>query len=581
MTRAFFYLSVCSFRNAIRARAARLREPRYAIGLVVSLGYLIFVFGRSFGRAMHRSSAHLPTPMATFLAGHQGALEIAGAVTLVLLAAIAWLLPPGSHPPLAFSRSEVQFLFPAPVTHRQLIHYKILRSQGGAAVSSLIVTLIIHVGNLSGAWMSFIGLWFVMTSVNLHLTGIALRQQSLREHGLTGIRHQWLPLTIIAGAIALIAGAVVSSWTTLSDVAGLDVIASEVERLGGTTPLRILLFPLTSLVRLPLAATPGEFLVSLPVAAAILFVNYAWVVRSDAAFEEASAAFAARQAEFRAARAATSSETAPELRRAPFALAPIGRPEVAIFWKNLVMIGRYANLTFVVRLTVVFVLCGLILSSRSRALGDVVATLALFGAGMTTAFGAQWVRSDLRRDLPHLATLRAWPVSGAAIVRGEVLAPTAVLTAVVWVLVLVALAFGASTLARTPLVAFNRVSLAIGAMVLAPGVILTQFTISNAVSAAFPAWSSAVTSRARGLDVLGQRMLTGGGTLLALALALVPAALVAGIAGFGIRAAIGVVPVVVPAVIATGMLVIENAVAIEAVGRLLDRADVATIPPVQ
>ena len=40
MTGAFFYLTICSLRNRLRVKLQRLREPRYAVGLVVGFLYL-------------------------------------------------------------------------------------------------------------------------------------------------------------------------------------------------------------------------------------------------------------------------------------------------------------------------------------------------------------------------------------------------------------------------------------------------------------------------------------------------------------------------------------------------------------
>ena len=58
--------------------------------------------------------------------------------------------------------------------------------------------------------------------------------------------------------------------------------------------------------------------------------------------------------------------------------------------------------------------------------------LCLFGAFMAMVLGPQMARSDLRQDLAALATLKTWPMRGATIVRGEVMAPALVLTTVIY-----------------------------------------------------------------------------------------------------------------------------------------------------
>ena len=50
-------------------------------------------------------------------------------------------------------------------------------------------------------------------------------------------------------------------------------------------------------------------------------------------------------------------------------------------------------------------------------------------AAFAILFGPQMVTGDLRRDLAHMAVIKTWPVRGAALVRGEVAAPAAVLSA--------------------------------------------------------------------------------------------------------------------------------------------------------
>ncbi len=46
---AFLYLTICSLRNRVRVQIRRLRQPRYAVGLVAGLLYIyVFVFSPAF-----------------------------------------------------------------------------------------------------------------------------------------------------------------------------------------------------------------------------------------------------------------------------------------------------------------------------------------------------------------------------------------------------------------------------------------------------------------------------------------------------------------------------------------------------
>ena len=56
MVDAFVYLTACSFKNRLRRRLQRLREPRYLVGLVVGLAYMYFMVFRRGGAAVIVSS---------------------------------------------------------------------------------------------------------------------------------------------------------------------------------------------------------------------------------------------------------------------------------------------------------------------------------------------------------------------------------------------------------------------------------------------------------------------------------------------------------------------------------------------
>jgi hypothetical protein len=76
---------------------------------------------------------------------------------------------------------------------------------------------------------------------------------------------------------------------------------------------------------------------------------------------------------------------------------------------------------------------------------------------------------------------------------------------------------------------------------------------------------------------MGQRMLMMLGSMLALVVAVLPAAIIGGLAGFLSYLAFGTIPLVVPALLGAAMLVAEGFVASEAIGRVLDRTDVTAV----
>ena len=466
-------------------------------------------------------------------------------------------------------------LFTAPISRRQLIRYKIFRSQLGALIGSAIVTFVFRSGNSSVGWTFFAGMLIVMATINLHLTGVSLRRDSLAAHGSSGLRRQWLPVAVMLSAVAIVALTVITEWGRLAGLSQPGQVLAEVERLGTTGLARVVLFPFAALIGLPLSATFGEFLARLPIALLILAANYFWVVRSDAAFEEASARFAEQQV---SKSGAASARLAARVRRPPFTLGAYGRPEVAFLWKNLILAGRYASVRTLLSWLPVAIVGGLIVSRSTESTADMLAATCLAVAVIVVAVGPRIARNDLRSDLMHLTVLKAWPVRGAAVVRGEVLAPTVLLSALVWLCVVAAVFLSAGTSLAARLSIEHRASYALAALMLAPGVILAQIVAQNGLAVLFPGWVDLSPAATRGVDVMGQRMLVAGGLYLVVALALAPPAIAAVAVGWAMHALTGLVPIVLPSVAALGVLAVECAAAMEAIGALLDRTDVTAIP---
>lgn len=570
---ALLYLTLCSTKNRIRVRLRRLREARYLAGLVVGILYFYFLLYRP-GRPGR------PGVLAA-LAAVRDPIELAGSVALFVIIALAWAWPSSGQPALMFSRADVQFLFPAPFTRQQLVAYKVLRTQIGAIVSSALVTVFFRPTSLAGGWMFFVGIMVVTATLIVHFTGVSLSRASLRQHGGSGLSRQWLPLGVVLAAVAVLAGTVAADWTWLATLDRPADVVRALQRLGSTGPASVVLWPFTTLLRLPLAASPGEFLRALPFALALLALNFLWVLRSDAAFEEASAELAEKIARVR--RGAPLVGTV-RRRPAPFALSTSGPAEVALLWKNLIMLGRYSTMKRALMFLPTVVIIGVMFSFNARHSGF-AESLAIICAMLTVGtvlIGPLMIRNDLRRDLERLAVLKAWPIRGAVLLRGEALAPAVVLTVFAWMFIVGATALSARVLLELGITSMaGRLSYMIAALFLAPGLIATQVLVQNAIAVVFPAWVSIGATRAHGIDVMGQRMLMMGGMIVTLLVAVLPAVLFAAIVGAAISFATSVIPVIVPAAVATTVLLAECVLASEALGRVMDRTDPAAIEPVE
>src|SRR5262245_31888500 len=144
MLNASLYIVACSFKNRVRVRVRRLREPRYLLGGIVGAAYLYFSFftrGRgarmSAARRAARGAPAVPPALVEFVAAGP---TLAG-LALLAMTALIWIVP-GRSALLDFSDAEVQFLFPAPIARRQLLIHRMLRSQIGLLFAALVVGVV-------------------------------------------------------------------------------------------------------------------------------------------------------------------------------------------------------------------------------------------------------------------------------------------------------------------------------------------------------------------------------------------------------------------------------------------------------
>jgi hypothetical protein len=580
MVGTFLYLTVCSLRNRIRVRLRRLKEPRYLIGTIVGGLYLYyFAFYRAFSPG--RSGRGGQSPLSAFGGMERilGSLQFAGTCALFVLAAVAWVLP-GSRKPIEFSRAEVQFLFQAPLPRRDLLHYKLLRSQLGLIFGSLVATAILRPSTFTASWTFLIGTWLALTLGRLYSIGVSFARESLARHGASGLARQWLPAAIVIGAIGVLGATIALDWQNVGAAADAKSAFYEVQRLLTTGAAGAVLLPFRLVVRLPLALTAPDFLAALPAVLGLIALSYVWVLRADTAFEEASAA----QAEKRATTPARARTPTVKTMATPFKLALEGPPETAILWKNLLMVGRYASLKMLFRLAPMVVVLALASRGGRGGVSTLVSMLCLVMTFFTVLVGPQIARNDLRQDLSNLAVLKTWPISGAALIRGEVLAPAVLLTAIAWLCILGGgLLFGSVPIQGYAIVTvmLNRVSYGVAAMIVAPPIILAQLVVQNGAAVMFPAWVATSSTRARGVDAMGQRLLMMAGMLLVLVVSLLPALLVAGVFTFVVAFTTGVTLVVVPALIVAIVMLAESFLATLWLGRVLDRTDVGALGPTE
>jgi hypothetical protein len=165
-----------------RGGSARCSAPAspFEIG-IAQFGFYFFFFRHWFSGGKAMSAATPPEVLPMF--------ELLGAVVIFVLAAFAWLLPK-ERTVLQSTEAEVAFLFPAPVSRRTLIHFKLLKSQAAIILSSFFFTLFSGRLKSGEAWMFTSGMWLLFSTLNLHFLGASFVRTMLLDRGITTRRRR-------------------------------------------------------------------------------------------------------------------------------------------------------------------------------------------------------------------------------------------------------------------------------------------------------------------------------------------------------------------------------------------------------
>jgi len=577
MISALFYLQYHSLCNRLLSRFRRLQQPKYLIGAVVGGLYVYFYFFRYlFGRGKFSVGTSIPPEFGPLL-------ELGGALILMVIMLLAWIIP-YERAALTFSEAEVAFLFPAPVSRRTLIHFKLLRSQLRILFSVLLLTLFSR--RFSGNPLTHaLGWWLILSILNLHFLGSSFTRTLLLDRGISNWRRR---LLVLGAVTALVATVWLWAKKTLPAAPDLSAphldwhsVADYLQSLLTAGPALYLLFPFRLIVRPFLAPDMVTFLATLLPVLLIFALHYLWVIHSDVAFEEASIEasqkFATRRAAMRSGHwhAARPNQKA---RRAWFRLAPTGPSPTALLWKNLIGVGQiFSPRLWIVLMTIIVVL-GISLGNigHYRNFSVIAGTLIAAVVGYSLLLGPQLLRLDFRHDLPRADILKTFPLHGWQIALGEVLAPVAVLAVFQWLLLFV----GAGLLLYLPgKEKALFLAIAAGALVLLPVLDMVVLLVPNAGVLLFPSWIQTGKDSPRGIETAGQRMIFAFGQMLVLLVALLPPAAVFTGVFLLLRLSLGLAAAVPVASFAAALvLAAEAGLGVMLLGKLFERFDVTEEP---
>jgi ABC-2 type transport system permease protein len=526
---AFAYLLFNTTRNRLQSQLRRLRTPRYAVGFVLGVGYFWLIFGRHvYGRAGGPLGATAGTSMISTFE------PVAPALIAIIIAGI-WIFG-GDMSALAFSEAEVAMLLTAPVPRRGLVIYKLAQSQIIILINVLIWTFLLRRGNSAiPSAASAAAIWTIFTTLNLHRMGAALTSASQVEYRSAGKRLTGAAKLFSIVLIALVMGTLISAPLSQIDAPdGKDpfLFIRTVLKFFETPGVRTALYPFHLVTAPSFAASLNAWAVAMLPALGVVLLHVWWVLRSDAAFEEA-AAFAsgerAKKLEAMRSRRTMHLEPGEKTGGWTIALASTGLPLIAILWKNAIATRRNVSPGALLRLPILIFGVAAFVGWKSGNMTQIVSVTAFVMAIMMPLLIIQVLRNDLRTDMMNLPLLKSMPLAGGDLVLAEV-ASGAVAMFVVQIVLFgiagTALYLRPDTLHHPAIVA----GIAFAMPVTLFSLDIAICTILNGSAVIFPGWIRLGAAGSGGVEVMGQAILSMIASVLVFALMiLIPTGVSAGI----------------------------------------------------
>jgi hypothetical protein len=571
--RALLYLMWMSVWNRLSSRVRRSREPRYLLALVAGGLYIWFFLFHNIGEATRQGQG----PGAPFLS--QGARLIV-IVLLILGSLSAWVFGE-DRSALAFSAPEVSLLFPAPLSRRDLVGYKLLRAQIAILFNVVIWVVLLRRGGAElPPLMRAVGIWILFTTTHLHRLSAALVRSSIGAHGRGAWRRHRMSLALFALIVIGATAAVVSAIHAVGGVHDMHALVAAATAALHSGVGAIVLWPFVAVTGPLYAHTVGQALVALPGALVVVGVHAVWVLGADSAFEDAavaaSAARAQRLAALRKGRFGRVTEKPVRVKASAGGLSPVGHPAIAVLWKNFLCLKRTVQTRTLIAPVLGAVALAALTSSDIGGPARAVAMGCSICAGILVIFGPMIARNDLRQDMLHLVALKTLPLRGATVVAAEVASSAIPVALAQWVLLVVA----GVALSFAPLPKFGPSAMVVTVLVALPALLVFNVLfalIRNGAPILFPSWVKLGAMVGGGVEMLGQNLVSFGFIAVLLALMLVLPVGIGGGAIFLLRG-LPAIGLLVGLVTATAILAGEVAGAVEVLGRALERTEPGQVP---
>ena len=516
---AFAYLTWYTLKNRTWTRIRRARNPRYAISAVIGAVYVWFFL------------IHNPSQVPRTIGGNFNDMWVVIATLGLVIFATSWWLFGGDRTTLAFSLPETSFLFPAPLSRRAIIGYKLFRAQLAIMINAAIFIFLMRrgIGYLPSGYRA-ISLWTLFTTLNFHRVGAALVRTSWIEHKWHAFRQNLIPTLVLLVMIAGVLSTTMDAWPSIiATFRDQDFFAAVGAARGviESAPAKYVLWPVHALVAPVFATTVAEWRAALPSALLVLLLHAWWVMRTDAAFEEAAiAASQERVRRIEAWRSRRYSAPRPEqISRTGFVMPTKGHPAIAIVWKNLLCLRRTMQFRVFIAPLILAITMGWAASDRQGFSFGFAIGCATF-AGLLLFFGPMLVRNDLRQDMQNLTALKTLPLSGRSIVMAEVMS-SALPVALTQYLVLVIGGISVLLSKEPPSASLVLTVLAVALPALL-AFATVMVAVQNGAPVLMPGWVRLGPVVGGGMENLGQGVMSMAIILICVLLLLIPAAIVTG-----------------------------------------------------
>ncbi len=575
----------------IRGRIVRsirlLRQPKYLLGTAIGAAWMLFWVGP----VLLQSDVSVHVLRAGELAEEMvpAVLRVAGVLVTVFVA-LPWLLPWGRLG-LPFREAELTLLLQAPLSRRQVIDYGLLKSFAGVLVGALVVSLFLSMGGPLDRLRTFAGTLMLFTFWDLNSKWRALfllRQREVRP-AVARLRRACVTAGVGALLVLLVAGVLQFERAAFERFRGADPesFLRALAALDWPPLLLVVTAPARWLLAPALAGSWVAFAWATLPALGLIAAQREVVLRSPARFEESTLA-QARDVETRKSPARRFTHASSWGRRQRvFSLPAAGHPATAVLWKNLMRVSRVPLLHAAAALALVLALLAVAptLLRLHEAVYITLIVVGLVSAVFAPVIGGMTWDNDLRTEFAHIELVRTWPVPARDFVAAEV-ASSATLGFLMGCASLgLALAGYLGSRLRVALLDLpSRIEIGaalpplilIGALPVVAGVALVSSAMQNLLVLLLPAWLAHGPDANKGIAAFGQRLVLSTGVFLGFLLALVPGALLVGLAvlaqwGLGLGWTAWIVPLW--GVLVAGPMFVETWLLVTASARLWDDLD--------